>query len=76
MLRRALAEHGEDAALLYDLACFESLAGDEAEAVAHLTRAVELDPGMRRSARADADFEGLRGNVAFVALLGSDAGER
>jgi hypothetical protein len=75
LLRRALAEHGEDAALLYDLACFETLAGDEAEAVAHLTRAVELDSGMRRSARADADFEGLRGNAAFAALLESDAGD-
>ncbi len=61
MLRRALAEHGEDAALLYDLACFECLAGERAEAVAHLTRAVELDPGMRSLARADADLEGSAG---------------
>ena len=74
-LRRALAEHGEDAALLYDLACFESLAGEVVEAVAHLTRAVELDPGMRRSARADADFEALRGDAAFVTLLERDAGD-
>ncbi len=72
LLRRALAEHGEDAALLYDLACFESLAGEVVEAVRHLTRAVELDPGMRRSARVDADLEALHENVAFVTLLERD----
>jgi uncharacterized Ntn-hydrolase superfamily protein len=75
LLRRALTEHGEDAALLYDLACFESLAGERAEALGHLTRAVELDPGMRRLAGADADLVGLRREAAFVTLLGHDGGE-
>jgi uncharacterized Ntn-hydrolase superfamily protein len=44
LLREALAARGDDAVLLYDLACFESLAAEPEEAVAHLARSVELDP--------------------------------
>jgi uncharacterized Ntn-hydrolase superfamily protein len=69
LLRAALAEHGEDAALLYDLACFETLSGQTADALPHLRRAIELDPGMRDSALADADFAALRGDAAFDRLL-------
>ena len=47
LLRGALADLGEDAALLYDLACFEVLMGEPAAALEHLGRALELDPGPR-----------------------------
>lgn len=69
LLRDALGRHGEDAALLYDLGCFECLAGDTAAALGHLRRSVELDPGMARSARADTDFDGLRDEPGFEELL-------
>ena len=42
---RGAGRSGEDAVLLYDLACFESLAGETEEALAHVARSVELDPG-------------------------------
>jgi uncharacterized Ntn-hydrolase superfamily protein len=60
ILRDALAARGEDAVLLYDLACFESLSGDTEAAVGHLRRSLELDPGLRPGAEADTDLEALR----------------
>jgi uncharacterized Ntn-hydrolase superfamily protein len=59
-LREALDRHGDDPVLLYDLACFESLAGDTEEALAHITRSLELDPGLRAGAETDPDLEALR----------------
>ena len=69
LLALALAAHGEDAALLYDLACFESLAGRLPDALAHLGRALELDPELRPAAAVDRDFAPLAGDSAFTRLL-------
>jgi uncharacterized Ntn-hydrolase superfamily protein len=69
LLREALAARGDDAVLLYDLACFESLAGEPEEALAHLTRSVELDPGLRAAAAADSDFDPIRQDPRFAALV-------
>jgi hypothetical protein len=46
--------------LLYNLACYESLAGRRADAVAHLRRSIELDPSYRELARDDPDFAPVR----------------
>lgn len=69
LLRSALERHGDDAALLYDLACFEALAGDTPTALEHLARAVALDRGLRSSARVDADFAALRAEGGFAELV-------
>jgi uncharacterized Ntn-hydrolase superfamily protein len=69
LLARTLAERGEDAALLYDLACFESLSGDAPGALDHLRRALELDPGMRASAARDPDLAALADDPRLEALL-------
>jgi uncharacterized Ntn-hydrolase superfamily protein len=69
VLREALARHGDDPVLLYDLACFESLAGDTEEALSHLARALELDPQLRPGAAVDSDFEALRQDPRFQGLL-------
>ena len=61
ILREALDDLGEDAVLLYDLACFEALAGQTTQAAAHLERALELDPSLRASAEGDPDLDSLRG---------------
>ena len=60
ILREALDDLGEDAVVLYDLACFEALAGRTTQATGHLARAVELDPGLAPSAERDPDLESLR----------------
>jgi uncharacterized Ntn-hydrolase superfamily protein len=69
LLRDALAARGEDAVLLYDLACFESLAGEPEDAVVHLTRSLELDSGLRAGAAADSDFDSIRQDPRFAALV-------
>ena len=69
LLRRVLADHGEDVALLYDLAGFEALMGESAAALEHLSRALELDPGLRAAVRADDDFASLHGDPSFQALI-------
>jgi uncharacterized Ntn-hydrolase superfamily protein len=69
VLREAAARHGDDAVLLYDLACFESLAGESEQALAHLARSVELDPGLRPGAAADSDFDAIRSDPRFAALV-------
>jgi uncharacterized Ntn-hydrolase superfamily protein len=62
LLRAALADAGESAVLLYDLACFEALDGETGPAHEHLRRAIELDPGLRESARVDSDLAVLHGS--------------
>jgi uncharacterized Ntn-hydrolase superfamily protein len=69
LLVEALTRHGDDASLLYDLACFESRNGDTDDAVDHLARAIALEPGLRVSAERDTDFEALRGDPRFDALV-------
>jgi uncharacterized Ntn-hydrolase superfamily protein len=60
ILREALDDLGEDAVLLYDLACFEALAGQTTQAAAHLERSLELDSDLARSAETDPDLASLR----------------
>jgi uncharacterized Ntn-hydrolase superfamily protein len=50
--------------LLYNLACYESLAGRSADALVHLRRAVELDASYRALAAEDPDFEPIRSEVS------------
>jgi hypothetical protein len=68
-MEQALAERPEHAGNLYNLACFESLAGRHDDAIAHLRRSVELDPQYREYARDDDDFAPLRGERDFEALV-------
>jgi uncharacterized Ntn-hydrolase superfamily protein len=60
---RAL-ERGEEPMVLYNLACYESLAGRSDDALAHLRRSIELDPSYRALADADGDFESIRDAVS------------
>jgi uncharacterized Ntn-hydrolase superfamily protein len=68
-LSEALALHGEDAVLLYDLACFECLAGETAAALEHARRSLELDPGLRAGMAADPELAALAGDPQFQALV-------
>ena len=62
-MRAALAR-GEEPMVLYNLACYESLAGRHDDALAHLRRAVELDRSYRALADEDPDFEPLRAKLS------------
>jgi hypothetical protein len=67
--RELLEAHPDDARLLYNVACTESLAGRPADALDHLRRAIDLWEGFRDMAEADPDFAPLRDDPAFGALV-------
>jgi uncharacterized Ntn-hydrolase superfamily protein len=63
-LLREVAAVKDEPMLLYNLACYESLAGRVEEAVAHLRRAVELDGSYRTLAADDSDFDPIRSELS------------
>jgi tetratricopeptide (TPR) repeat protein len=63
----ALERYPGNPNVLYNLACFESLAGRREEALTHLAEAVERDPRTREWAQADADFDAIRNDPRFPA---------
>jgi uncharacterized Ntn-hydrolase superfamily protein len=65
---RALERFGDDPLLLYNRACYASLAGRRDEALDALRRTLELDPGQLELARADTDLAPLRDDPEFVRL--------
>ena len=75
-LEQLLVETPEDAAVLYNLACAESLTGKRQEALGHLKRSVELDPDFRELAEKDSDFDAIRDDPEFVSAVAGqpDAG--
>ncbi|HEX6702522.1 MAG TPA: hypothetical protein VF101_17475 [Gaiellaceae bacterium] len=69
VMEHALEERPEHAGNLYNLACFESLAGRRDDALDHLGRSIELDASFRGYARDDDDFAPLRDDAEFQALV-------
>jgi hypothetical protein len=61
----AIDEYPGSAAVLYNAACFEALAGRRDAALAHLREAVELDAKMLKWAAEDVDFDTIRDDPAF-----------
>jgi hypothetical protein len=72
ILQDGLAAHPESPALLYELACLDSLAGQAEAALAALARAISTRPEVRDWARADEDFAAVRTDPRFVTMVGSD----
>ena len=64
-MRRGLAG-GSDALLLYNLACYESLAGRTADALEHLRQSIALDGANRALAADDPDFDPIRADVSAL----------
>jgi uncharacterized Ntn-hydrolase superfamily protein len=54
---------------LYDLACYYSLCSEETKALDTLERALKLQPSFKDMAKGDPDFETIRGNERFKAML-------
>ena len=57
--------------LYYNVACCESLAGRADDAIGHLGRAIEMWDGCREMAGQDSDFDPIRDEPGFQALLRS-----
>lgn len=66
-LRSGLFASPDQPILLYNLACYHSLAGDVAAAIDYLTRAISLDSRFRDLTGAERDFDPIRSDPRFVA---------
>lgn len=66
-LKSGLASSPDQAILLYNLACYHSLAGDVATAIDYLTRAISIDSRFRDLTGAERDFDPIRSDPRFVA---------
>jgi tetratricopeptide (TPR) repeat protein len=67
---RALAEANPVyAAVIYNLACCEALAGSTEDAMRHLRAAIELRPSLSDLAREDTDFDPIRDEPGFRELV-------
>jgi tetratricopeptide (TPR) repeat protein len=65
----ALEKYPGNALFLYNVACMESLLGRSDEALATLGTAIEGWPRFKENAQKDDDFESLRGDSRFIALV-------
>lgn len=65
VMRDAAAAHPESGGIFYNLACFESLAGEKEQALEHLSRAFELSPGFFEFATTDEDLDPIRDDPRF-----------
>ena len=70
MIEEGLREKPGDAAILYNLACAESRGGRTADAIAHLSEAIEKTPQYAEAAKKDPDFDAIRGEPGFLAVAG------
>ncbi len=64
LLAGVVERGGDEALLLYNLACYESRAGRSDAASRHVRRAVDLDPSYRALAAEDPDFDPIRGSLS------------
>jgi tetratricopeptide (TPR) repeat protein len=69
-LEDAIAANPQYPMLVYNLACSESLSGRSAEAIEHLRRAAGASQKLRVDAREDPDFDPIRDEPSFKALVG------
>lgn len=70
LLEERLREEPENAGVLYNLACAESLTGRTDDALAHLERAIALNDSFRELAAEDSDFDAIRGEPGFPGRAG------
>jgi len=75
-LERIQAENPDDAGVLYNLACAESMSGKGDQAIGHLARSIELDANFAELAKKDSDFDAIRDDPEFASTIAGkpDAG--
>jgi uncharacterized Ntn-hydrolase superfamily protein len=67
-MRAAVARSdAEDPLLLYNLACYEALAGERDDALEHVRRAIALEPSYRAVAAGDSDLESIKADLSGLA---------
>ncbi len=68
-LEEALSAEPNDALVNYNLACYWSLAKNKRQALSYLSRAIDLKDDYRNLVAAESDFDPLRSDPAFQALV-------
>ena len=53
----------------YNLACAYALLGKESEALESLQKSIELNPGNKKLARKDSDFDSIRESEGFKRII-------
>ncbi len=69
VFEQILKETPDDASAHYNYACMLALAGKGKQALTHLKRALELDSSLVSLAERDTDFESIRNQPEFQALI-------
>jgi hypothetical protein len=69
-LHELIAANPQYPMLVYNLACSESLSGHTSDAIEHLRRAIGVSEKHRADARTDSDFDPIRDEPSFQALIG------
>jgi tetratricopeptide (TPR) repeat protein len=70
VLEEANRENPDDAGVLYNLACAESMLGRTQDAIAHLERSIAGQDRFRVAARTDPDLDPIREDARFKELVG------
>jgi Flp pilus assembly protein TadD len=68
-MERAVEAEPDNPLVHYNLACYLSLAGDKERALAHLSQAFALDPYYRSLVHEEPDFDPIRSDPDFQALV-------
>jgi tetratricopeptide (TPR) repeat protein len=68
--RQLIAANPQYPMVTYNVACAESLAGRKNDAIEHLRLAIERNARFREYAAEDSDFDTIRDELAFKALIG------
>lgn len=74
-MRLAYESHSNVPVVLYNLACYYSLAGHKDQALSWLGRALRMDRSFSKLVPAETDFDPLRGDPDFQRLLQLSADE-
>lgn len=74
IFEQVLAKHPRAAGVLYNLACSEALVGRGDAAIEHLRQSIALEERFREFAADDSDFDSVRDDPRFAALLTSRPG--
>lgn len=69
ILRSVVGAHPDAGIVLYNLACAETLLGEQEDALGHLRRAIQLEERFREYARTDEDFDAVRERQEFRELV-------
>ena len=70
VLEAAHAEFPDDATVLYNLACAESMSGRTGEALEHLRQSAASGERFRELARTDTDFDPIKDEPGFAEIVG------